>query len=113
MKIQYVKCYNQKFGNNYYSTNYVVSQRRPTEVDIVEETVKQYVQSGEKVNLFQVFYQIGKIFEEHTSYEKAIEFYCKAKNSLNPNAKSYKTKAESIDFDIRRVFNKKSQFNDK
>lgn len=108
MKIQNIKCYNQKFGNNYYSASYLNNKKRPSEVDIVEETVKQYAQTGEKVNSFQIFYQIGKIFEEYSAYEKAKKFYKKAQNLLDPDTKEY----TSIDFDIDRVSDKESQFND-
>lgn len=111
MKIQHIQYYNQKFGNSYYSSDFLTNKKRPNEVELVEKTVKKYTQTGETISLYYVFSKIGKIFEDHDVYDKAIEFYQKAKDILKPNSKAYKTKSENTDFDICRARNK-TQFND-
>ena len=111
MQIQALKLYNQKFGNSYYSADYLTNKKRPSEVELIEELASKYEKDGEKVSLYYVFCRIGKIFEKYAKYDKAIAFYNKAKETLDPSTKAYKVKSENIDFDIERVLSKKFGIN--
>ncbi len=111
MQIQYLKSYNQKFGNNYYNADYLANKKRPSEVELVEAIVNQYKNDGEMISMYSVLSKIGKIFEKQAKYDKAIEFYNKAKETLDTSTKAYKAKSANIDFDINRALCKESEFN--
>ncbi len=92
------------FGKNYDKENFLLQNPPKTETDVVDSVIEQFSQNGHKLNNFNIFYSIGRIFEKRGLYDKASAFYIKAEQSLPASRVREK---QDINFDLQRVADKK------
>ena len=93
---------NNKVEKSYERTDFSDNVVMPSEVDIIEKTIDSLNERGIITDKQNVFYSMGKFFENNNYYETARDFFEGNMELLKLNNKN-KIEIEDAQFDINRI----------